>query len=304
MLASADDRVGLAVSGGPDSLALLLLAHAACPGKIEAATVDHGLRAGSAAEAAFVAQVCMDIGVRHSILPVSVGKGSLQAVAREARYAALADWARDRGLAMVATAHHADDQAETLLMRLNRGSGVAGLAGIRSAGLATGGQLRLVRPLLAWRRSELAAIVTGAGIQAVDDPSNSDPRFDRSRLRLAIAASDWLNVPAIAASAAHLADADSALDWAAQRLVVDCVTWERDGAVFRPVPPKALCLRIMAFLIDRLGSAPARGSAVARAYDALSAGKSATLAGVMVRPQGQNWHFTPEVGRGGIKRRD
>ncbi|HYJ81999.1 MAG TPA: tRNA lysidine(34) synthetase TilS, partial [Allosphingosinicella sp.] len=183
--------VALAVSGGPDSLALLLLAHAARPGRVSVATVDHGLRPESADEAAAVARLCGGIGVAHAILPARVqseGEG-LQAAARKARYAALAAWMDERGLGLLLTAHHCDDQAETLLMRLARGSGVAGLAGVRAIGTVpgSGGRLRLGRPLLGWRRSELEAVVAAAGIEPARDPSNSDERFDRVRIRRRLA---------------------------------------------------------------------------------------------------------------------
>ena len=98
-LASSDAKTGIAVSGGPDSLALLLLAAAARPGQIEAATVDHGLRKESLAEAEFVRGICNSLGVRHATLPVSLPPGaSLQAQARAARYHALGEWAIERGL--------------------------------------------------------------------------------------------------------------------------------------------------------------------------------------------------------------
>src|SRR5690349_11620180 len=110
-------KLGLAVSGGPDSLAMLSLAEAIIPGLFEVATVDHGLRPESAAECAMVAQVCADRGIRCEVLQVEVGEGNVQARAREVRYEALGEWAGERDLSAVATAHHADDQAETLLMR-------------------------------------------------------------------------------------------------------------------------------------------------------------------------------------------
>lgn len=261
---------------------------------MEAATVDHGLRPEAAAEAAFVGGLCADLGVVHRTLPVQVGAGSLQAAAREARYAALADWSRGRGLACVATAHHADDQAETLLMRLNRGSGVAGLAGIRARGTADNGQLSLVRPLLGWRRHDLAALVSSAGIQAVEDPSNVDPRFDRARLRRELRDCDWLEVKAIAASAAHLADADEAMDWAVERALAEFVTWEDARALMRIGLPRALAIRAMAAIIARLAGGDARGSALARAHDALAQGNAVTLAGVLIRPLKAGWRFERE----------
>src|SRR5688500_5455850 len=174
-------RLGLAVSGGPDSLAMLLLAEAAIPGRFEVATVDHGLRPASAGECALVAQICADRAVPCSILQVTVAPGNVQNEARKARYAALTAWAEQRVLSAIATAHHADDQAETLLMRLNRGSGLSGLAGVREEGLLVGPLFMcpVIRPLLHFRRSELAEVVARSGIAPIEDPSNSDDRFDR-----------------------------------------------------------------------------------------------------------------------------
>src|SRR3954464_2577339 len=148
--------LGVAVSGGPDSLALLLLSEAAAPDRVRAATVDHRIRPDSADEAAFVAGLGAQRSIPPLILPVEVtrtGRG-LQAAAREARYAALGGWMRREGIATLLTGHHADDQAETLLMRLNRGAGIGGLAGIRAAApFAQGGEGALLcRPLLGWRR--------------------------------------------------------------------------------------------------------------------------------------------------------
>ena len=104
---------------------------------MEAATVDHGLRPDAADEAAEVARVCAMLGVPHATLAVTVPEGNVQNEARTARYAALAEWMARQGLAALLTAHHADDQAETLLLRLNRASGVAGLAGVREGGRAS-----------------------------------------------------------------------------------------------------------------------------------------------------------------------
>src|SRR5262245_46562227 len=124
-LSAPSERIGIAVSGGPDSLALLLLAAAARPGLVEAATVDHGLRPESRAEAEMVARTCAELRVPHEILVADWAEtpsSAIQERAREARYSLLAGWLVEQKLKALATAHHADDQAETILMRLNRGS--------------------------------------------------------------------------------------------------------------------------------------------------------------------------------------
>lgn len=285
------NRLGLAVSGGPDSLALLLLAAQAMPGRVAAATVDHGLRSESAAEAAFVGQVCADLGVPHKTLTVIVEPGNLQAEARSARYGALAEWLVADGLSALATAHHADDQAETLLLRLNRASGVAGLAGVRARGLVPGTRLPLLRPLLGWRRSELAAVVAGAGLTAIDDPSNRSDRFDRARLRKALAGADWIDVPALAQSAAHLADADAALDWAAAREWAEQVERTPMGITYRPQAPRAVALRVLARIVAELDGEAPRGSAVARLFDALLARQPASIGGLVARAMPGGWSF-------------
>lgn len=290
---STQARLALAVSGGPDSLALLVLAQAAFPGCVEAATVDHGLRPESAAEAAAVAEICSVLEVPHETLTVAVASGNLQAEARLARYGALAGWIERRGLAALLTGHHADDQAETLLMRLNRASGVAGLAGARARSNVPGTRLALVRPLLGWRRAELAAIVSDAGMTAAQDPSNADDRFDRARLRRALADADWLDVQAVAASAAHLADADAALDWAAAREWQECVRKDGPGVIYRPSAPRAVVLRVMARVIAEMEGSDPRGSAVARLFDQMIARQPGSIGNLVVRPLAGGWAFSP-----------
>jgi len=289
-------RFGLAVSGGPDSLAMLLLAQAALPGRFEVATVDHGLRAESAGETAFVARTCAALGAEHATLPVAVASGNLQDEARTARYAALAGWAAERGLGAILTAHHADDQAETVLMRLNRGSGLSGLAGIRERGTVPGSRLPLLRPLLDWRREELAAIVARAGLAAVSDPSNADPRFDRARIRAALTAADWLDPAAIAQSAAHLAEAEETLGWAFNLEWDLWVEVDREAVRYTPHAPRALVLRVVERIIAGFGGEP-RGGAVARLVDTLEADEPGTLGGVVARVEDDSWLFRPETGR-------
>ncbi len=289
--------LGVAVSGGPDSLALLLLAQAAFPGRIAAATVDHGLRSANATEAAMVAELCAQLGVPHATLPVTLAEGNVQAAARTARYAALAQWMTAGGIAALTTAHHADDQAETLLLRLNRGSGVAGLAGVRARGTVPGTRLPLIRPLLGWRRAELGAMVAEAGLKAADDPSNRDDRFDRVRIRKALVGADWVDVTALAASAAHLADGDAALDWAAAREWQECVSPAPLGLVYRPQAPRAVALRVLTRVVTELDGEAPRGSAVARLFDSLVARQPASIGGLVARSLPDGWSFTKAPAR-------
>lgn len=243
---AAPGPLGLAVSGGADSLALLLLAAAALSGRVAAATVDHRLRPESAGEARLVAAFCDRLGCPHATLPVTVadGRGGLQAEARAARYAALADWAGSRGLACLATAHHCDDQAETVLMRLRRGSGVGGLSGIRP--VRPEGALRIVRPLLGWSKAELVALVDAAGLEPVDDPSNRDLRFDRAAVRHLLEQDGGFDPARLARSAAACREADEALDWTAAGLAEQRLS--SDGSEWRIDPeglPRELCRRLL-----------------------------------------------------------
>lgn len=239
-----------------------------------------------------MARLCAQIAVPHATLTVEVEPGNVQSRARAARYAALAGWLERDHLGALATAHHADDQVETLLLRLGRASGVAGLAGVRARGLVPGTRLPLLRPLLGLRRSELAEVVRQAGWSALDDPSNSDDRFDRARIRKAIAEAAWIDVPAFAASAANLADADAALDWAAAREWQECVVQVPMGLAYRPQAPRAVALRVIARIVTELDGEEPRGSAVARVFDALLARQPASIGNLVARADPAGWSFT------------
>ncbi|MGS1015449.1 tRNA lysidine(34) synthetase TilS [Allosphingosinicella humi] len=281
-------RLGVAVSGGPDSLALLLLASAAYPGAVEAATVDHGLRAASADEALMVRDISAQLGCPHATLKVAVAPGGagLQGEARYARYAALRDWCVERALPFLATAHHQDDQAETVLMRLQRGAGLSGLSAIRPV-RAEGPGLTLIRPLLGWTRAELGAIVAEAGLVAAEDPSNRDTRFDRVAMRAFLAETPAFQPARLARSAAALREADDALDWMADRLAEAHIRAE-DGA-WRIDPaglPRALRRRLLARAIAAIREANGLSPLdcdIEGLLATLEEGGSGTRAGVMAR---------------------
>jgi tRNA(Ile)-lysidine synthase len=183
--------VAVAVSGGPDSVALLLLTDRWARergGAVVALTVDHGLRPDSAAEAAQVAAWAQAWAIEHAILPWTGAKplSGIQAAARQARYALLAEACAARGILHLAVAHHADDQAETILFRRERGSGPAGLAGM-AASRSLGGA-RMIRPLLGWPKSALIETCRHFDQAFVEDPSNRSDCFARAPLRRRLAA--------------------------------------------------------------------------------------------------------------------
>ena len=298
-LLPADARLGIAVSGGPDSLALFLLAAAARPDRVEAVTIDHGLRAESAGEAAMVAGHCEKIGVLHWTLNADWPEpptANIQAAARAMRYRLLNEWAIERGLEAVATAHHADDQAETLLMRLARGAGVGGLGGSRRR-RPLSEQVTLIRPLLGWRKAELCALVAQAGLAAIDDPSNRDPRHDRSRFRQILAQSNWADPARLAASASAIRDADEALDWALTPLIGSRIKPDGDALLIEPLDlPREMKRRLLLAAFAELAAPAPRGPELIRAMESLEAGQTVTLSGLKLEG-GVRWRLSPESGR-------
>lgn len=273
----------VALSGGGDSSALLLMMAALCPG-VFAATVDHGIRPASAAEAAQAGVLARALGVPHAILadplPIRVGAtANLSARARALRYRLLGEHAAAIGARWIVTAHHADDQLETMMMRLARGAGLRGLAGVRAR------QGMVARPLLGWRRAELAEVVARCGVVAVDDPSNADDRFDRARWRKRLAPVGWLDAAAASRSAAALGQAEEAVGWMVDRLADECCRFDEDGASARAA---ALPAELQRRLVERClvhvdpRIAP-RGAEVGRVLARLAAGGGGTLGGVRYR---------------------
>jgi tRNA(Ile)-lysidine synthase len=280
----------LAVSGGPDSLTMLLLAHASMPERVSAATVDHQLRPEAAAEAAYVAELCARLGVQHDILiPAKPITGNIQSGARIARYRLLHDQAKAVGCSWIATAHHADDQLETLLMRIIRGSGVDGMASIR------GRYGRVIRPMLPFTKAQLEAVCADAGIDPVRDPSNDNKDFDRVALR------QWLadnrhpfDAHRAVRTGAALADAAEALDWMTKRLADDHLQFGPLSATLSPSDlPGELRRRLLLRAIKHIeADAAPRGEAIDRALIDLAAGKRFTLGNVLCEG-GERWHFRP-----------
>jgi tRNA(Ile)-lysidine synthase len=258
--------LAVAVSGGADSLALALLADRwarARSGTVTALTVDHRLRPESTAEAASVGESLAVRGIDHRILvwhgPYPIH--DLQAAARAARYRLLGDWCRARGTAHLLTAHHQDDQAETLLLRLGRGSGLAGLAGM--APVVEDGHARLLRPLLDVPAARLRGTLRSFEQSWIEDPSNRNPIFARVRVRAqrdSLAAAG-LTAPRLAETCRHLARARIVLEQLVERVLVQAVTLHPAGFVlFDPAPlaaaPSEIGLRALAAVIATIGAEP------------------------------------------------
>jgi tRNA(Ile)-lysidine synthase len=223
-LAGADALL-LAVSGGPDSTALMVLmarwrAGLATGPTLVAATVDHGLRSQSHAEAKAAGRLAAQLRIAHKILRWRGEKPrtGIQEVARAARYRLLAAAARKAGARYIVTAHTLDDQVETVLFRLGRGSGITGLAGMAAIAPVPGADsLWLSRPFLVVPKARLIATLERAAVPYADDPSNRDPRFARPRLRqlVPLLAAEGFDAARFITLAARARQADEALEWAA-----------------------------------------------------------------------------------------
>lgn len=294
--------VAVAVSGGPDSMALLALAQQWAHNEnvpLTALTVDHQLRAEAKAEAAMVAAWCAAHDISHHTLVWerdAAPCGNLQAAARNARYALMGAWCVANKVEALAVAHHADDQAETLLMRLARGSGVDGLAAMAAEAtwpVAQEGAPRLLRPLLGVRRAALEAFCQAHDLPVVRDPSNEDASYDRVATRQTIAALD-LDVERLTRTARLMAEEKAALDWATEQALGAVAEISPHGFIcFNRTAfgslPAALAGRVLRRALSLLvaGDYPPRKDALLRLQQAVCAGQGHTLAGVGLSPDGK-----------------
>lgn len=253
------NRLAVALSGGPDSLALLFLAarwaRARKGAEILALTVDHGLRPESSREAREAARMASSLGVPHRILrwKGEKPKTGIQAAARAARYALLAEACRKEKIGALLVAHHLDDQAETFLLRLARGSGVDGLSAMASSRDLLGTPpLRLLRPLLGVPRARLAATLAKAHLVAIADPSNENERYDRVKARKMMSelAALGLDAGRLADTAAHMARARLALEADARTFLAAHAEIASEGYVRLDVSallklPEEIALRVL-----------------------------------------------------------
>lgn len=286
-------RIGVGVSGGSDSLALLIGVYEAFRKqdvKISVATVNHGLRAEAEHEAEAVARFAQKLGVEHDVLtwepPAQLR--NLQSDARNARFDLLSNWAQQKQIPVVALGHTADDQAETVIMRMKRESGVDGLSGIPERRTVGGVEFR--RPLLSLRREKLREVLRAEGVDWIDDPSNDNDRFERVRTRKALAVLEDLGLcpTAFSTVAENMSQARKALEWysfLAAREVFDT----RFGAVviqrraFRVLPVE-IAHRLLAAAFQWLTGNPyvPRRQAMVDARTVVGQGGSYTVAGCRV----------------------
>lgn len=288
--ASGLNGVGVAVSGGGDSMALLHLvarwsAQRGFP--TAAATVDHGLRDESATEAALVGQVANSLGLDHTILNWNGGgQGNLMDRARRARLQLLGDWARDKGLGAVALGHTRDDQAETLLMRLSRGAGIDGLAAMAPRRHAEG--IVWLRPLLDCGREALRDWLRQIGADWVEDPTNDDLSFDRARIRHVMNELK-LEPGLLALSASHLSEARDALNaallpaLAGARTHMGSLHLNRD--LFMQLPQEQMRrLILLAVQFVTAADYPPRRAGTDHALHEIALGRRVTLDGTVIDP--------------------
>lgn len=312
--AASEPVVGLAVSGGPDSLALLLLARSwtaqlADPPRLIVYSLDHGLRPEAASEVAMVLEVAARFGLEARGLAWAGDKpeAGLQEAARQARYRLIGAAMAEDGARLLLTAHHRGDQAETVLMRLAHGSGIEGLKAMTPLSRVEG--VDVFRPLLDVDPASLAAVVAEADLAPVHDPSNDDPAYERVRWRklLPALAQEGLDGAALARFATRMAEADAALAQMADAAFAEWVNLDGFGAASLPHASfltlgPAIGRRVLGRVLNIVGGRqkPRALGQVERLYDQLMEGglpRAATLLGAVVRRKGEWLTVSREPGR-------
>ncbi len=310
-------HLAIAVSGGADSLALLQLisrwrAKRGSKPDLTVLTVDHGLRAQSREEAETVAAVAARLGLAHAILVwngAKPGEGGLQERARAARYDLMAAYCHAHDIPALVTAHHLDDQAETFLMRLKRGSGLDGLAAIPEQSVWAG--IAVHRPLLDISKARLAATLQEAGLGWAEDPSNQDRRFERVRVRSDRDALAKLGLPpeALARSARRLRRARAALKRGTDEFLAKHAAMNEAGfctiaTEALAAAPEEIALRALARVLESVGGRPEpiRLSKLETLLSALVAhpNKTHTLGGCRIAPHGTGLGVFRETRRTGL----
>jgi tRNA(Ile)-lysidine synthase len=314
IVAGEESRLGLAVSGGSDSTALLMLAREwAGPHRtLHVATVDHGLRAEAAEEARQAAALCARLGLPHQTLAWRPDRPAAQADARAARHRLLAEWAKAHALPAICLGHTRDDRIETFLIRARAGSHWRGLAGPMPSAPSPvwpeGEGVRLARPLLAFGRQALRDDLVRRAIPWIEDPSNAATKYERVRMRRLAARLDEATQARIVAVMDRLAELRSAAAGLAREALANHVhiasseaqpsEARLDAAAFRSLSAEAR-LRLVEALVMAAGHAgfPPEPRRLERLAQRLAlpggVGAGATLAGAWVRETGAGLRFRP-----------
>lgn len=312
--AAGHAAIGLAVSGGPDSLALMLLAQRWVetleqPPGLFVYSLDHGLRPEAKDEVAMVLAVASQLGLTARGLSWTSDKPEtgLQEAARQARYGLIGEAMKADGATLLLTAHHRGDQAETVLMRLAHGSGIEGLKAMTAISQVEG--VAVFRPLLDVEPSSLATLVESAGLTPARDPSNDDSAYERVRWRklLPALAAEGLDSAALARFATRMAEADAALGQMADAAFAELVALDGFGAAsipreaFRALSP-AIGRRLLGRILNIVGGRqkPRALGQVERLYDQIAEGhlpRAATLLGAVLRLKGETLSVSREPGR-------
>jgi len=312
--AANEKAIGLAVSGGPDSLALMLLAQSwaqslATPPKLIVYSLDHGLRPEARDEVAMVLDASSRLGLEARALAWTDEKPEtgVQEAARQARYRLIGEAMAADGATMLLTAHHRADQAETVLMRLAHGSGVEGLKAMMPMAMLD--NLVIFRPLLEAEPAALAALVAEAGIEPAHDPSNDDSDYERIRWRkmLPALAEHGLDSATLSRFAARMGEADEALRQIAHAAFAEMVTFDGFGAAllsasgFTALSP-AIGRRVLGRVLNIVGGRqkPRALGQVERLYDQIASRdlpRGATLLGAVTRLKGDVLTISREPGR-------
>lgn len=289
--------MGVAVSGGSDSMAMLhLMARASSQAgwALRAVTVDHQLRPEAADEAAFVGRICAGLGVPHDVLVWDHGivQGNLMQAASEARYGLMAGWAREKGVELVTLAHTADDQAETFLMGLSRAAGLDGLTGMRQDFEVDGTGFR--RPFLVLERAMLRDYLTRHTLPWIDDPSNDNDRYTRIKARRALKALKPLGITVdrLTSVISNLGSAQAVVQQAVQQTAKGMITEAAGGLQFQYRPYRMnypdMKRRLLIAMVRWMSGPkhPPRETQLNALERSLDQKKDATLGGVRFRWQG------------------
>jgi len=282
-------KLAVALSGGGDSMALVLMAHEAGL-DIVALTVDHGLRPESAAEAAWVAEEMNKRDIPHEILAYKgkIPKTGIEEVARGYRYKLLTTYCKKHGISTLLVGHNADEQAETFLLNLVRGSGIRGLSAMRERMLRDG--IEIIRPLLSVPKKELQRYLKTRRQKWVEDPSNDDLAYTRVKIRKLSGTLENLGLSRdrILETAKNLQSADDALSYYTEKAVQNLVLSKSEKRILLSLReletlPRATQLASLAAIISP--GKPIRAESLVRALESMLAGRASTLGPFKIFPE-------------------